>query len=158
MAAPSAASTASFKVMDHVDVLGKDRNNSTFQCKHCARSFSGTATRVLIHLTGMGSGVAACTGIDPEVKEAAVAYKLSNDAANAAKKRKRDEQEELLRERRASSSTAGTSSSSTPAARGSVRIQAMSSLQSVTITGVCVHQWPPGQQAGHQRGAVHWLG
>jgi hypothetical protein len=83
MAAPTAASTASFKVMDHVDVLGKERNNMTFQCKHCAKSFSGTATRVLIHLTGIGSGVAACTGIDPEVKEAAVAYKLSNDASLA---------------------------------------------------------------------------
>jgi hypothetical protein len=131
MAAPTATSTASFKVTDHVDVLGKEGNNSTFQCKHCTKTFSGTATRVLIHLTGIGTGVAACTEIDPEVKAAVKAYKLSNDAANAAKKRKRDEQEELLRERRASSSTAGTSSSNHPAApaRGSVSTQAISCLQ-----------------------------
>jgi hypothetical protein len=129
MATPTAAcAPASFKVMDHVDVLGKDGNNSTFQCKYCCKSFSGTATRVLIHLTGIGSGVAKCTAIDPDVKAAATAYKLSNDSANAAKKRKRDEQEELLRERRASNSTAGTSSS-TPAARGSVRKQARSCLK-----------------------------
>jgi hypothetical protein len=61
-ASTSAGSEGAFKPLNYVNVLGKQGNNSKFACTLCDKVFSGTQSRVLIHLSGLGTVVthAAC--------------------------------------------------------------------------------------------------
>lgn len=90
------AATAAFKTSDHAEVLSRDGSNYQFKCHHCDKVFNGTATRVLGHISGMGGNISACTQVSTEEKAAAVAYKLSCEAATAARKRQRKEDEQLI--------------------------------------------------------------
>jgi hypothetical protein len=130
------AATAAFKTSDHAEVLSRDGSNYQFKCHHCDKVFNGTATRVLGHISGMGGNISACTQVSTEEKAAAVAYKLSCEAATAARKRQRKEDEQLIEERRSSHHGAGAGPSSSRQGSSSSRPSPVSCQQ-------CMHHSIP---------------
>jgi hypothetical protein len=71
------AAPATFDPSQHAKVLQQTGNNKRWCCNYCPHEFSGSTSRVLTHLTGIGKGVATCENVPDDVKEAAKAYTVA---------------------------------------------------------------------------------
>ena len=89
------------RVLKHFTVTKstqQNRSTSSFACKLCNATFSGSYGRARLHLAGTGGAVAPCPRIDagePGLSSLLLKEIADDDAAAAAKKKRLAEQKEL---------------------------------------------------------------